>query len=84
MHPTHDNPSQERANGDTTLRDQIHERLERHDQIDATKIGIVVRKTQVLLWGSVASEMERAAAGEVAASVAGRQNVINHIHVFQT
>jgi osmotically-inducible protein OsmY len=76
--------SGERANSEATLRDRILEQLKRLGQLDATKIGIVVRKGQVLLWGSVATEFERTTAGEVAATIAGRQSVINHIHVFQT
>jgi osmotically-inducible protein OsmY len=85
MHQTqHDNPTEEPGNDEARLHEQIREQLKHHARIDATKIGIVVRKSQVLLWGSVASEFERTAAGDVAASVAGRRNVINHIHVFQT
>jgi osmotically-inducible protein OsmY len=74
----------DRHANEAKLRDRIHDQLKRHGRVDATKIGIVVRKDQVLLWGSVATESERNTAGEIAASVAGRLNVINHIHVFQT
>lgn len=69
---------------ETRLRERIHEQLKRHGRVDASKIGIVVRKGQVLLWGSVGSERERTTAGEIAADIAGRLNVMNHIHVFQT
>ena len=76
--------SSELAANEAKLRDRIHEQLKRHGQVDASKIGIVVRKATVLLWGSVASERERTIAGEIAAGVAGRLNVMNHIHVFRT
>jgi osmotically-inducible protein OsmY len=69
---------------ETRLRERIQEQLKRHGRVDASKIGIVVRKGQVLLWGSVGSERERTTAGETTADIAGRLNVINHIHVFQT
>jgi len=78
------NAGNEQALNESELRDRIYEQLKRHGQVDATKIGIVVRKALVLLWGSVATERERATAGDIAASIAGRLNVINHIHVFQT
>jgi hypothetical protein len=80
----HEHPSNEQVRSEARLRDRVHEQLQRHGQLDATKIGIVVRNGQVLLWGSVASEFERNTAGEIAANIAGRQNVINHIHVFRT
>ena len=76
--------SNEQAASEAKLRDRIYEQLKRHGQVDATKIGVVVRKAVVLLWGSVATERERATAGEIAANIAGRLNVINHIHVFRT
>ncbi len=66
------------------LRDRILEQLARHGQLDATKIGVVVRRSQILLWGSVASEFERTLAGEIAAKSGDKLHVINHIHVFQT
>lgn len=69
---------------DTQLRRRIEEQMHRHGQVDATKIGIVVRGGQVLLWGSVASEHERSLAGEIAARITGRTAVINHIQVFRT
>ena len=72
------------APNDARLRAQIQEKMKMHGQVDATKIGIVVRDGQVLLWGSVASQHERAVAGEVAAEEAGRIAVINHIQVFRS
>jgi osmotically-inducible protein OsmY len=69
---------------DARLRAQIQEKMREHGQLDATKIGIVVRDGQVLLWGSVASAHERAIAGLIAAEVADRTAVINHIHVFRS
>ena len=72
------------APNDARLRAQIQEKMKAHGQVDATKIGIVVRDGQVLLWGSVASQHERAVAGEVAAEEAGRTGVINHIQVFRS
>jgi osmotically-inducible protein OsmY len=72
------------APDDAKLRAQIQEKLKTHGQVDATKIGIVVRDGQVLLWGSVASANERAIAGRIAAEVADRTAVINHIQVFRS
>jgi|GEM_PF-1172709 osmotically-inducible protein OsmY len=72
------------APSDAKLRAQIQEKLKEHGQVDATKIGIVVRDGQVLLWGSVASANERTVAGEIAAQAVGRTAVINHIHVFRS
>ena len=69
---------------DARLRAQIQEKIKAHGQVDATKIGIVVRDGQVLLWGSVASQHERSVAGEIAGDEAGRTAVINHIQVFQS
>jgi osmotically-inducible protein OsmY len=69
---------------DADLRSRIEERMRQHGQVDATKIGIVVRGGQVLLWGSVASEAERSFAGEIASRLTGRTAVINHIQVFRT
>jgi osmotically-inducible protein OsmY len=72
-----------RATSEATLRDHIHEQLKRHGRVDASKVGVVVRGGQVLLWGSVSSELERVTAAEVARTVAGPLRVTNHIHVFQ-
>ena len=69
---------------DTQLRNSIQDKLRSHGQVDATKIGVVVRDGQVLLWGSVAHERERSVAGEIAVRVADRTAVINHIQVFRT
>ncbi len=55
-----------------------------HGEVDATKIGIVVRGGEVLLWGSVASEHERTLAGQIAKRLTARSSVINHIQVFRT
>ncbi len=84
----HSTTSGERANqispADAQLRSRIQEQMHGHGQVDASKIGIVVRGGQVLLWGSVASEHERTLAGEIAAHITGRTAVINHIQVFRT
>jgi osmotically-inducible protein OsmY len=69
---------------DAQLRKQIEDCMHQHGQVDATKIGIVVRGGQVLLWGSVASEHERSLAGDIASQLTGRTAVINHIQVFRT
>ncbi|HEY4105844.1 MAG TPA: BON domain-containing protein [Polyangiaceae bacterium] len=80
----HEHPINDQVQREAKLRDRVHEQLKRHGQLDVTKIGIVVRKAEVLLWGSVATEFERTTAGEIAARIAGKLNVINHIHVFRT
>jgi len=69
---------------DAQLRSRIEALMHQHGQVDATKIGIVVRGGQVLLWGSVASEHERSLAGELASRLTGRTAVINHIQVYRT
>lgn len=72
------------APADAQLRGRIQQLLKDHGQVDATKIGIVVREGQVLLWGSVASARERNLAGEIASGIADRTAVINHIQVFRS
>jgi osmotically-inducible protein OsmY len=69
---------------DAQLRAQIQEHMHRHGGVDATKIGVVVRGDEVLLWGSVASEHERSLAAEIAGHLTARSSVINHIQVFPT
>jgi len=76
--PSDDEPSA----SETRLRDQIREQLRRRGRVDVTKIGVDVHDSQVLLWGSLASETEREIAVEVARSVAGSENVLNRIHVY--
>ena len=68
---------------DAQLRSRIEAQMH-HAQVDATKIGVLVRGGQVLLWGSVATEHERSLAGAIASRITGRTAVINHIQVFQT
>jgi len=58
--------------------------MHRHGEVDATKIGVVVRGGEVVLWGSVATENERTLAGRIAAHLTARSSVINHIQVFRT
>jgi osmotically-inducible protein OsmY len=84
MHISNGKSPVNQPESETRLRERIHDQLKRHGRVDASKFGIVVRKGQVLLWGSVGSERERTTAAEIAADIAGRLNVINHIHVFQT
>jgi osmotically-inducible protein OsmY len=69
---------------DAQLRKRIEDQMHVHGEVDASKIGVVVRNGEVLLWGSVASEHERSLAGEVAAKVTGRTSIINHIQVYRT
>ena len=72
------------APADAKLRARVQQQLKDHGQVDATKIGIVVRDGQILLWGSVATANERTLAGEIAAKAADRTAVINHIQVFRS
>lgn len=72
------------APADAQLRGRIQQLLKDHGQLDASKVGIVVRDGQVLLWGSVATAHERSLAGEIASGVADRTAVINHIQVFRS
>ena len=69
---------------DAQLRARIQAQMQRRAEVDATKIGVVVRGGEVLLWGSVASEHERSLAGQIAAEITARNAVINHIQVFRT
>lgn len=77
-------PQEEPTASEARLRDQIREQLRRRGQVDVTKIGIDVHESQVLLWGSVTTESERAVAVEVARSIAGYENVLNRIHVYRS
>lgn len=69
---------------DTELRNRIQAEMRQHGEVDATKIGVVVRGGEVLLWGSVASEHERSLAGRIAARLTARTAVLNHIQVLRT
>jgi len=69
---------------DARLRARIRRALQAHGQLDATKVGIVLRNGEVLLWGSVASANERALAAEIAAAVAPSAAVSNGIRVFRS
>jgi len=69
---------------DAELRSRIQEEMHHHAEVDATKIGVVVRGGQVLLWGSVATEHERTLAGKIAGLLTARSPVINHIQVIRT
>ena len=74
---------EEPSASEARLRDQIRGQLRRHGGVDVTKIGVDVHESQVVLWGSVASESERAIAVEVAQTVAGSKNVIDRVHVYR-
>jgi osmotically-inducible protein OsmY len=69
---------------DAQMRARIQEQMHHHGEVDATKIGVVVRGGQVVLWGSVASEHERTLAAQIAARVTARTAVVNHIQVFRS
>jgi len=69
---------------DAKLRARIQQALKAHANLDATKIGVVVRDGQVLLWGSVATGNERSLAGDITARVVDRTAIINHIQVFRS
>jgi osmotically-inducible protein OsmY len=74
----------EMAPEDAKLRARVQQALKAHGHLDATKIGVVVRDGQVLLWGSVATPNERSLAGEITARVVDRTVIINHIQVFRS
>lgn len=85
MHPSNQRSRVSQVSpADAQLRNRIQEEMHRHGEVDATKIGIVVRGGEVLLWGSVASEHERALAGQIAARLTARSAVINHVQVLPT
>ena len=69
---------------DAHLLVRIQEQMQSHGEVDASKIGIALRGSQVLLWGSVASEHERTLAGQIAARLTARSAVVNHIQVLRT
>jgi osmotically-inducible protein OsmY len=69
---------------DAKSRAHIQQALKTHGNLDATKIGVVVRHGQVLLWGSVATGNERSLAGDITAGVVDRTAIINHIQVFRS
>jgi len=84
MHTSNQRFAVQVSPSDTQLRARIESEMHRHGEVDATKIGVVVRGGEVLLWGSVASEHERTLAGQIAARLTARTSVINHIQVFRT
>jgi osmotically-inducible protein OsmY len=85
MHTSNQRPGVSQVSPtDAQLRARIEEQMHRHGEVDATKIGVVVRGGAVLLWGSVASEHERSLAGQIAARLTARSAVLNHIQVFRT
>lgn len=85
MHTSHQRFSVSQVSpSDADLRTRIEGEMRRHGEVDATKIGVVVRGGEVVLWGSVASEHERTLAGQIAARLTARTSVINHIQVFRT
>ncbi len=84
MHTSNRSGVSQVSPSDAQLRSRIHEQMLAHGEVDSTKIGIVVRGGEVLLWGSVASEYERSLAGQIAARLTARTSVINHIQVFRT
>jgi osmotically-inducible protein OsmY len=84
MHTTNHRGVSQVSPSDAELHSRIQQQMHRHGEVDATKIGIVVRGGQVLLWGSVASEHERSLAGQIAGRITARSSVINHIQVFRS
>jgi len=85
MHPSNrDSDVSQISPSDAQLRSRIQEQMGQDGEVDASKIGVVVRGGEVLLWGSVASEQERSLAGQIAARLTARTAVINHIQVFRT
>jgi len=83
MHTSAPRPEMSQVSpSDIQVRNGIQEQMHRQGGVDATKIGIVVRGGQVLLWGSVASEHERTLAGQIAAQLAADRAVINHIRAI--
>jgi len=80
----HDTGLSQVSPSDAQLRSRIQEEMEQHGEVDASKIGVLVRGGEVLLWGSVASERERSLAGQIAARITARTALINHIQVFRT
>ena len=85
MHTSHQRSGVSQVSpSDAQLRARIQQEMHRHGEVDATKIGVLVRGGQVLLWGSVASEHERTLAGQIAARLTARTSVINHVQVLRT
>ena len=85
MHPSNrDSDVSQISPSDAQLRSRIQEQMGQDGEVDASKIGVVVRGGEVLLWGSVASEHQRSLAGQIAARLTARTAVINHIQVFRT
>jgi len=66
---------------DDRIREDIHERLTQHGQVDASDIDVDVRDGDVTLRGMVDNRAMRRMAEDVVESVSGVQDVTNQIRV---
>jgi osmotically-inducible protein OsmY len=64
---------------DERIRDEIRFRLRSDDEIEASKILVVVREGHVTLDGSVETRKHRSRAGDLAQSVEGVSSVKNRV-----
>lgn len=68
---------------DERIKDDVHERLSRHPEVDAFDIEIDVQNGEVILRGVVESRREKRLAEDIAEDTFGVRNVQNMIRVNQ-
>ncbi len=68
---------------DERIRDDIHDRLTQHGQIDATDIEVAVHDGNVMLKGYVNSRYEKRAAEDEVESVSGVRDVQNQLRIAE-
>ncbi len=69
------------AHDDARIRDEIRFRLRNDEEVDPSKILVVVREGHVTLDGSVETRHLRARAGELAESIRGVKSLKNRVVV---
>jgi osmotically-inducible protein OsmY len=66
---------------DESISEDVNERLQRHDQIDATNINVKVENGEVTLSGTVNSRLEKRLAADLAEDCSGVKNAHNNLRV---
>src|SRR6185437_6340518 len=68
---------------DDMIRDDIHNRLTQHGQLDASNVELNVKNGEVTLTGTVEDRQSKRMAEDIAESVTGVKDVHNQLHVQQ-
>ena len=66
---------------DEIVRQKVRELLFKDPAIDSKKIEIEVTNGEVLLKGHIDTEQEKQRSGDLARSVEGVTNIVNHLHI---